>query len=120
MKYTVKNKDGELTYQSLEEVKTAYVLGLVEAEDDVLEAGATLPRKAGAIPLLVTARKVNVDRGQSRVMLGWTAVAVVASIIYFFLIVKSFISGYFAVLMGFPVALLLIRVTTLAAKKPKR
>ena len=48
MKYTVKNKEGELTYGSLDEVKTAYVLGLIEADDEVLEDGASLWRKASA------------------------------------------------------------------------
>ncbi len=120
MKYTVKNRDGELTYGSLEEVKTAYVLGLIEAEDDVREEAATVWRKAGAIPLLITARKVTIDRVQSRVLLAWTAGAIVAAIVYFTLIIKGFFPGFLAVLMGIPVAALLFKVTTLAAKRPKR
>ncbi|MFT3842696.1 MAG: hypothetical protein QM723_37245 [Myxococcaceae bacterium] len=63
--YRVKTADGELTYGSLEEVKTAYVLGLIEADDEVLKEGETLWRKAGGIPLLVTAAKQRAASSQS-------------------------------------------------------
>jgi hypothetical protein len=63
--YRVKTADGELTYGSLEEVKNAYVLGLIEADDEVLKDGDTLWRKAGGIPLLVTAAKSRRDSTRS-------------------------------------------------------
>lgn len=71
--YRVKTADGELTYGSLEEVKTAYVLGLIEAEDEVLKEGETLWRKAGGIPLLVTAakrRQASTQSNSTRLMLA--------------------------------------------------
>ncbi len=117
MKYTVKNKDGELTYGSLEEVKTAYVLGLVEAEDEVLEVGATVWRKAGAIPLFVTARKTTRQRGQSNALRGWVIGALVLSFFAFYFLIKE--SWMWGGLAAFGVVVLLIRVTTLAAKRPK-
>ncbi len=64
--YRVKTQDGELTYGSLEEVKNAYVLGLIEAEDEVLKEGDTLWRKAGGIPLLVTAAKARQKSTRSK------------------------------------------------------
>lgn len=89
MKYTVKNKDGELTYGSMEELKQAYVLGLVEGEDEILEEGAKLPRKAAAIPLLVTARKVNVDRGESKILSGWVLGALALSMFAFYFLLND-------------------------------
>ena len=118
MKYTVRNKDGELTYGSMDEVKTAYVIGLIEAEDEVLEEGATLWRKAGGISLLVTARKVNVDRGQSNQQMYWAIGALVLAIFTFYCVVKGYwlLSG----LLGFAVVSMMFRVTVLASTRKKR
>ncbi len=118
MNYTVKNKDGQLTYQSLDEVKTAYVLGLVEADDDVCEDGAMVWRKAGAIPLLVTARKVTVQRGHSNALRGWIAATLALGFFAFYFLIKG--AWVFGILTSFGVGALLIRVTTLAARRPKR
>ncbi len=118
MNYTVKNKDGELTYRSLDEVKTAYVLGLVEPEDDVLEAGATLWRKAGAIPLLVTAKKVTAQRGKSNALRAWVLGALALAFFAFYFLIKGvWIWGGLTSLL---VVVLLIQITTLAARRPKR
>src|SRR5688500_6598908 len=117
MKYTVKNQDGELTYGSMEEVKTAYVLGLVESDDEILEDGSKLWRKAGAIPLLVTARKVSVARGHSNTLRGWVFGALVLAIIGFYLLVTG------NLLLGgvvmFAVVSVSFRITVLATKKKK-
>lgn len=118
MKYTVKNKDGQLTYGSLEEVKTAYVLGLVESDDDVLEDGATLWRKAGAIPLLVTARKVSVQRGHSTALRGWIIGALVLSFFAFYFLIKGI--WIWGGLAAFALVAMLLKITTLAARRPKR
>lgn len=117
MKYTVKNKDGELTYGSMEEVKTAYVLGLVEAEDEVLEEGATLWRKAGAIPLLVTARKVNVARGESNVLRGWVIGALVLAFFAFYFLIKGV--WLWGGLTAFGVVAMLAQVVRLSAKRKR-
>ena len=55
--YQVRTPDGELSFGSLEEVKQAFVLGLIEPEDEVQKKGETLWRKAGVIPLLATAAR---------------------------------------------------------------
>ena len=118
MKYTVKNKDGTLTYRSLEEVKTAYVMGLVDADDDVLEDGQSNWRKAGAIPLLVTAHKVSALRGHSNALRAWVIGALVLGFFAFYFLVKE--SWIWGGLLSFGVVALLIQVTALAARKPKR
>ena len=117
MKYTVKNQDGELTYGSLEEVKMAYVLGLVDEEDQVLEEGASLWRPAGAIPLLVTARKVNTARGQSNALRGWVIGALVLSFFAFYFLVKGV--WVWGGLATFGVVSMLVRVTALASRRKK-
>ncbi len=57
MKYTVRTKEGELTYDSFGAVERAWLQGLVEPDDEVLEEGTTKWRKAGSIPLLAQARR---------------------------------------------------------------
>ena len=117
MKYTVKNKDGELAYGSLEEVKTAYVLGLVEPEDEVLEEGGRLPRKAGAIPLLVTAKKVRGTRTHFDAIRGWIFGALVLGIIGFYLLVTGQL--IFGGIVMVAVVSVCFRITMLAAKRKK-
>ncbi len=118
MKYTVRNKDGELTYGSMEEIKTAYVIGLIEPEDEIVEEGAKVVRKAGAIPLLVTARKVTHQKGQSNAMRGWVIGALVLAMFAFYFLIKGVWT--WGGLAAFGVVVMLYRVTTMAAKRPKR
>ena len=117
MKYTVKNKDGELTYGSLEELKTAYVLGLVEPEDEVLEENTALWRKAGGIPLLVTARKVTVDRGHSFQQRGWFIAALVLAILDFYFLLK----GYWLVggLSAFVVTAFIMQLLVVSSRRKR-
>jgi hypothetical protein len=56
MRYRVRTPEGELEYENLLQVEQAYVSGLVEPEDEVLEEGSTLWRKAATIPALARAR----------------------------------------------------------------
>lgn len=117
MKYTVKNQDGELTYGSLEEVKTAYVLGLVEPDDEVLEEGTTRWRRAGEIPLLVTARKVTLARTESNLLRAYAFGSLVLAIFAFYFLVKGYwLPGF---LTCFLVAALLFQVTLMATKRKR-
>jgi hypothetical protein len=118
MKYTVKNKDGSLTYNSLEEVKTAYVLGLVEEDDDVIEDGASLARKASAIPLLVTAKKVRGSKQHFDAIRGWVYGALVLAIIGFYLLVTGKL--LYGGLVMFAVVSVSFRITMLAARRKKK
>jgi hypothetical protein len=59
MRFRVRTPDGELTYESFGEVERAYLAGLVEPQDEVLEDGTSRWRKAGAIPELARARRMG-------------------------------------------------------------
>jgi hypothetical protein len=59
MRYRVRTPDGELEYPSLRDVEQAYVQGLVDPQDEVLEEGGTLWRKAETLPSLVRARRTS-------------------------------------------------------------
>jgi hypothetical protein len=117
MKYTVKNEHGQLTYGSLEEVKTAFVLGLVEPEDEVIEEGGTLWRKASSIPLLVTAAKVRADRTVFDARRAWALGGVALAIIDFYLLWNGYQLAGFAVALG--VAAALIQVTVISARRKR-
>jgi hypothetical protein len=49
MRYTVRNTYGELVMPSRQELQRAFELGLVDAEDEVLEEGSQEWRKAGTM-----------------------------------------------------------------------
>lgn len=59
MKFRVRPKDGtgELEYSSFGQVEQAWLLGLIEPDDELLEEGKTTWRKANSFPLLVRARR---------------------------------------------------------------
>ncbi|KFE64896.1 hypothetical protein [Hyalangium minutum] len=61
MRYRVRTPEGELEYESILHVEQAYVAGLVDPEDEVLEEGGTLWRKAATIPTLARARGTGVQ-----------------------------------------------------------
>lgn len=61
MRYRVRTPDGELEYESILHVEQAYVAGLVDPEDEVLEEGGTLWRKASTLPALARARGTSVE-----------------------------------------------------------
>jgi Flp pilus assembly protein TadB len=111
MPYRVRNEDGELQFQTMDDLRDAYAQQLVEAEDEVLEDGASSWRKAGSFPALVQARKARptaLERegrwyllamillcaGVYFVAFGWTMVsfAVVAAIVAGFLVWTTFAS----------------------------
>jgi hypothetical protein len=59
MRYQVRTQEGELTFQSFGEVEQAWLMGLVGPDDELLEEGKTLWRKASSFPLLVQARRTG-------------------------------------------------------------
>src|ERR1043166_1746974 len=56
-KWTVRTKEGELTYGSFGEVEQAWLSGMVGPDDELKEEGHDKWRKATTFPLLVQARK---------------------------------------------------------------
>ncbi len=63
MKYTVKNEDGQLTFDSLTHLRQMYEQGLVSPGDDVQAEGSTVWRKVEALPEL---RGVGLPRSSSK------------------------------------------------------
>ena len=57
MKYRVRSKEGELEYESFGQVEKAWLMGLIDPSDELLEEGHTKWRRADSIPLLVSARR---------------------------------------------------------------
>lgn len=53
MRYRVRTQDGELGFANIAELSKAWQLGLIEPDDEVLEEGHQLWRKAGTLPFLV-------------------------------------------------------------------
>lgn len=52
MRYTVRNEDGELTFESLTHLRSLYEQGLVGPEDQVRAADSEVWRKVSALPEL--------------------------------------------------------------------
>lgn len=52
MAFRVRTTDGELTFTSYRELHNAFLIGLIDGEDEVLEEGTTRWRKASTLPLL--------------------------------------------------------------------
>jgi Flp pilus assembly protein TadB len=111
MPYRVRNQDGELRFQTFDDLRDAYVQHLVGAEDEVLEDGSSTWRKADSFPTLVQAlasRPKAIERegrwyllalvllcaGVYFVAFGWTVLsfAVVAALISVFLVWTTFAS----------------------------
>lgn len=108
MRYRVRTPEGELEYESLLHVEQAYVAGLVAPEDEVLEEGGTLWRKAATIPTLARARRSApsaFDRTQLLSILGAVALGICA--LLFFRRGQSWV----ALLLSLGVIALLWRVT---------
>ena len=115
-KWTVRTKDGELTYASFGEVEHAWLSGLVGPDDELLEDGNQKWRKAGSFPVLVNARRHgNQVWGGTQMM--WMIFAITLGSAALILLVK----GHYLVggLVAFIVASVTIRVTMMAFKRTK-
>lgn len=56
MKYRVRNKDGELEYESFKQLEEAARMGFVDGEDELLREGETQWKKASTQPSLMKAK----------------------------------------------------------------
>jgi hypothetical protein len=117
MRYRVRTPEGELEYESLLHVEQAYMAGLVDPEDEVLEEGGTLWRKAATLPALARARRPanskSSYRGQSLTIL----IAVVLGV-FALLLVRSG-RGLLALMITLAAASLLWRVTADAFRRKR-
>jgi hypothetical protein len=57
VRWQVRTPDGELTFPNFGEVERAYVQGLIEPDDELLEEGSTKWRKARSFPILAQTRR---------------------------------------------------------------
>jgi len=116
MKYKVRNKDGELEYLSFGQVEQAWLMGLIDPEDEVLEEGKTKWRKAGSIPLLVQAR-----RSGEQVWMGTWFIWVLAGVIGGTIALYLFQTGQylFGFILAFAVASVMVHITWKSYQKQK-
>jgi len=120
MKYRVRTRDGgELDYTSFGQVEQAWLMGLIEPEDEVLEEGKTRWRKAGSIPLLISAR-----RSSEQVWAGswflWTLIGIFGATIGLGLLSQSELEYKAAgAVVAFGVASLMIHVSVKAWDRRK-
>jgi hypothetical protein len=116
MKYRVRNQDGELEYGSFGQVEQAWLMGLIEPEDEILEEGKTMWRKAKSLPLLVRAR-----RSGDQVWMGtwfiWILIGVIggSAALYQFH-EKNYAVGF---IIAFAVAAVMFNITVKAYQKRK-
>ncbi len=116
MRYRVRTPEGELEYESLLHVEQAYIAGLVAPEDEVLEEGGTLWRKAGTLPALVRAQRPKA-RSAERTQLFIILLAVALGAVALYLAYSG--RGLIALLVSLGVISLLWRITA-TAFRPKR
>jgi hypothetical protein len=119
MKYRVRSKEGELEYSSFGQVEQAWLLGLIDPDDEILEQGQTKWRKANSIPLLVNAR-----RSGEQVWVGtwfvWTLIGVVGGTIALVLLNSAEMTQKIGgVVVAFVVGGLMIKVTMNAYERRK-
>lgn len=120
MKFRVRSKEGELQYESFGQVEKAWLLGLIDPDDEILEEGHTKWRRADSIPLLVKA-----ERSGEQVWVGtwfiWTLMGIAGGTIALVLLnSKGVMSKFAGVMVGFIVAGAMLKVTmnAYARRKP--
>ncbi len=117
MRYRVRTPHGELDYPSLRDVEQAYVQGLVDPEDEVLEEGGTLWRKAASLPSLVRARRAAPGTGEDRAQKWTVLLSVVLGGLALYLLVSG--AGLLWMLgLVMIVAWMLTRVMLKAFRRP--
>ncbi|MCU0701873.1 MAG: hypothetical protein MUC96_35670 [Myxococcaceae bacterium] len=57
MKYRVRNQDGELEFESFGQLEQAWLMGMVEPSDEVLQEGHQKWRRADSVAVLATAKR---------------------------------------------------------------
>ncbi|HYH98308.1 hypothetical protein [Hyalangium sp.] len=116
MRYRVRTPEGELDFESILHVEQAYIAGLVDPEDELLEEGGTLWRKAASIPSLARARRPNTPGTFGRAQGLTILAAVVLGVISFALLTRG--SLVLGLVLAMVVVSVLTRVTYKAFRRP--
>jgi hypothetical protein len=119
----VRTPEGELTFQSFGEVERAYLQGLVDPEDELLEEGTTKWRKANTFPLLVQARRHG-NAVWEGTQMAWMVVTMVVGSTAMYLIFKgiakeNWLQTSIGFLLAITLGVLLTRVTMKAFKRTR-
>lgn len=120
MRYRVRTRDGgELDYASFGQVEQAWLLGLIDPDDELLEEGKSRWRKAGSIPLLVSAR-----RSSEQVWRGtwffWTLIGIIGATVGLALLGREeFELKVAGVVVAFGIASLMVHVSVRAWERRK-
>jgi len=119
MRYKVRSKDGELDFPSFKEVEQAWLMGLIEPDDELLEEGKTVWRKAGTVPLLAKARRTG-EQAWGGAWFLWTLIGVIGGSVALWLLNEKALEMKIAgVVVAFVVALVMIKVTQRAFQRSK-
>ncbi len=119
MKYKVRSKEGELDFPSFKEVEQAWLLGLIEPDDEVLEEGKTVWRKAGTIPLLANARRTG-EQAWGGAWFLWTLIGVAGgSMALYMLRSDDTTTQVMGMVLAFVVAGVMFKVTQRAFQRSK-
>jgi hypothetical protein len=116
MRYTVRTKEGELKFGSFGEVEKAWLLGLVEPDDEVLEEGHEKWRKASSFPLLLRARRTG-EQAWGGSWFLWTMIGICLGSAALWLIKSQ--QYLYGGILGVGTALVMAHVTTQAHKRSK-
>jgi hypothetical protein len=116
MRYRVRTPDGELEYPSLRDVEQAYVQGLVDPQDEVLEEGSTLWRKAESLPSLVRARRTSSNTaGREQTLTVVVAVLLCVAAFYLYITQRGL---PWVLVIALIVVSMMTRVTMKAFRRP--
>ncbi len=120
MRYRVRTRDGgELDYASFGQVEQAWLMGLIDPDDELLEEGKTRWRKAGSIPLLVSARRSSEQVWRGTWFL-WTLIGIFGATVGLTLLSKKELEFKIAgVVVAFGVASLMAHISVKAWERRK-
>ena len=85
MKYRVRSKDGELEYESFQQLEDAARLGFVEADDELLREGETEWKKVSSQPALVKQKRPGLAAFNTP-LVRWIALSVAGAVFAFYAI----------------------------------
>lgn len=116
MKFQVRTKEGELSFGSFGEVERAWLMGLVEPDDELLEEGKTTWRKASSYPVLVHARRSG-DQAWGGSWFLWTVAGIMLGSCALWLLKDGY--WLYGGTVGVLTAMVMVHVTVRASKRSR-